>query len=213
VYDKKFDDNKNDAVWLEKVCKILDKKECNSSELFFKSTAALHSLQPTPATAYLMAKMCAGKEMYDQVLEYLPNNVIESISNVKSKESAYLLVAQACMTTKKYSQGRAAAYKALEINPSKGTAYILIGNMYAASAPSCGDDAEVGKKAAYWAAVDKFRKAKAVDPSLAETADKLISVYSAYFPARQDIFMAGLAVGNSYTVGCWIQEATTVREK
>jgi hypothetical protein len=82
--------------------------------------------------------------------------------------------------------------------------------MYAASAALCGND-EIGTRAGYWAAVDKFIKAKNVDPTVADEANTSISLYSAYFPTRERLFFNDVKEGSSYTVGCWIGETTTVR--
>jgi hypothetical protein len=82
--------------------------------------------------------------------------------------------------------------------------------MYADSAALCGND-EIGTRAGYWAAVDKFVKAKNVDPSVADEANSGIALYSAYFPTRERLFFNDVKEGSSYTVGCWIGETTTVR--
>ncbi|MFW6327855.1 MAG: hypothetical protein ACOC2F_06030, partial [Bacteroidota bacterium] len=67
------------------------------------------------------------------------------------------------------------------------------------------------KSAVYWAAVDKYIKAQNVDPSMAEEANQRISQYSRYFPDKEDAFFYDYTVGKSYTVGCWINETTSVR--
>ncbi len=211
LYEKKYEENKGNIAFLEKVCKVLDRKNCNESELFFKATEALHALKPTPETAYLMAKMCDGKKMFNEVITYLTDDV-EKIESGRDKIRAYLLLAKALMNVNQYAEARQAAYKAIELNPAEGKAYIFIGHMYAQSAKSCGTEPAVSQRAAYWAAVDKFRKAKEVDENSAEEADKLISVYTQQFPTGDDLFFTGVNEGTSYRVGCWIQENTIVRK-
>lgn len=92
-----------------------------------------------------------------------------------------------------------------------GKAYKLIGDVYA-SERNCGSN-DFEKKTVYWAAVDKYIKAKQVDPELTDAMDNLISTYSQYYPSKEDIFFYDLKVGDSYTVGCWINERTTVRDR
>jgi len=60
-------------------------------------------------------------------------------------------------------------------------------------------------------AVDKFIKAKQVDPTVAEKANSRIATYSQYFPAVSDIFFVDLNEGDSFKVECWINETTKVR--
>ncbi len=211
LYEKKYEDNKDNIAFLEKICKVLDRKNCNESELFFKATEALHALKPTPATAYLMAKMCDGKKDFSKVVEYLKDDITK-LESERDQVRAYMLLAKAYMNEARLAEGRASAQKALDINPQEGRAYILIGLMYALT-KNCGDDAQVAHKSVFWAAVDKFRKAKEVDPNCAEEADKLIKLYANHFPSGDDLFFLGVHEGSSYRVGCWIQESTIVRKR
>jgi tetratricopeptide (TPR) repeat protein len=213
LYEKKYDANKDNVEFLEKICKVMARKDCNESELFFKASEALHGLKPTPGTAYLMAKMCDGKKLYNEVITYLSFDVIAQIESERDKISAYLLLAKACTQESKYREGREAVEKALALSPNDGRAYILLGSLYAQSARICGDEPEVSQKAGYWLAVDQFRKAKEVDPIRAEQADMLISTYSQHFPTNNDLFMRGYTEGASYTVGCWIQRSTVIRSR
>jgi len=86
----------------------------------------------------------------------------------------------------------------------------MIGDMYAASSKTCGGN-DLEKKAVYWVAVDKYYKAKQVDPEIAELANSRIKSYSIYFPPREDIFFHNLNEGEEFMVECWINEKTTVR--
>ena len=88
-----------------------------------------------------------------------------------------------------YSKARQYCQKALEVNPNYGNAYLLIGKMYAATSKSIFPNDGVLARAAYNAAIDKFEKAKQVDPSVAEEANTLISSYRAHLPSTEEIFM------------------------
>ena len=111
---------------------------------------------------------------------------------------------------KNFPKSRSYALKALKVRPDEGSPLIIIGDLYAASACDCGDD-ELTRKVAYWAAVDKYYKAKKIDPSLKEIADSRISSYSAHFPKIETIFFENLNVGDTYKVECWINETTIIR--
>ena len=100
--------------------------------------------------------------------------------------------------------------KAAALNPANGELYLLIGDMYAESAKNCGDN-DLTSRVAFWVAVDKYYKAKQVDPALAPEADKKIGSYSIYFPAASTIFFYTLKEGDTYRVECWINEDTIVR--
>ena len=86
---------------------------------------------------------------------------------------------------------------------------MVIGNIYASDKDCLEDD--FAKKAIYWIVVDKYNQAKAVDSSLAEEANRLIDIYSVYFPDNETIFFYGYSVGDTYTFNCWFTERTRVR--
>ena len=212
IYERRYEENKNDVVFLQKVTRVLDDKGCNDSELFFRATQDLHALSPSAKTAYLMAQMSNSRRQYSDVINYLRDHVDE-IESERDRVRAYLLLAQAYMHESRYQDGRTAAQRALAINPHEGRAYIFIGLMYAQSARACGTDAQISQRAAFWAAVDKFRRAREVDPNMEDQASTLISMYVMQFPTGDDLFFNGIAEGSSYRVGCWIQENTTVRKR
>jgi tetratricopeptide (TPR) repeat protein len=110
-----------------------------------------------------------------------------------------------------FRKAREYAYKALKYRPNWGEPYIVIGKLYASSGPLCGPGRGWDSQIVTWPAIDKFRKAKAVDPSVAAEANKWIAYYQKYMPSVEDIFQRQLKAGDAFKVGCWIQENTTIR--
>ena len=66
-------------------------------------------------------------------------------------------------------------------------------------------------KCTFFLAIDKLQRAKAVDSSVTEEANKLIQSYSAYTPEAKDLFMLGYKTGDRVNIGGWIGESTTIR--
>ncbi len=97
-----------------------------------------------------------------------------------------------------YSKARQYCQKALEVNPNYGNAYLLIGKMYAATSKSVFPNDGVLARAAYNAAIDKFEKAKQVDPSVAEEANTLISSYRAHLFYGGDLHAPGFGEGQTF---------------
>jgi len=209
IYTPKFKKTPNDTVLLKKITRLLDKKDCTDRDLFFKAAENLHKARPTGHTAYLMGRLYFIKGDMPKSESYF----IESVPNLENdlKAKAYYYLASINYNQKHYSEARSYALKSMVINPNDGKCYILIGNMYASSAESCGGSDEIASRAGYWAAVDKFITARNVDPSVADEANKVIATYSSYFPTRERLFLYDLKEGSSYTVGCWIGETTIVR--
>jgi len=112
---------------------------------------------------------------------------------------------------KQFAKARAAAREALKHKPNWGAPYLLIGKLYASSGPLCGSGRGWNSQVVTWPAIDKWRKAKSVDPSAAKEANKLIRRYQKFMPSMEDIFQRGYKVGDNYKVPCWIQENTKIR--
>lgn len=207
-FTRKLEAEPDNIDLLRKITTMLDAKSCTDSEVYFKATLKLYQLEPTPESAFLIGKMYYKRGEYGNAARYLSQAT--EMSDTSDLADNYLLLATTYLHQQQYSNGRSAALNAARLRPGDGRPYLLIGDMYAASANDCGDN-KLTKKVAFWVAVDKYYRAKAVDPSLESEANQKIGTYSAYFPVMEDIFFYGLKEGDSYTVGCWINETTTVR--
>ncbi|MBR9920405.1 MAG: hypothetical protein GYB31_06155 [Bacteroidetes bacterium] len=113
---------------------------------------------------------------------------------------------------KRYSSARDYARRAAKMKPNWGKPFMLIGDMYASTSSSCGNDAWE-KQIAVLAALDKYAYAKSIDGSVAEDANNKIARYSSYKPEKQDGFMRGVSEGQTVQVNCWIGESVRVRFK
>lgn len=208
VYQQKFDLEPNNIELLKKITGILDKKKCVEDPLFFETTVSLHRLEPSPESAYLIGKMLLIQKRFKDAIPYMEEAL--NMENQEKVDDAYLFLAEIFRATSNYSKARKMALGAARINKEDGTPYVIIGDMYAASAKDCGTD-DLTRKVAYWAAVDKYIKAKSVDPSLADAMNKRIRSYQAHFPPTEVLFFHALKEGDTYTVGCWINEVTKIR--
>ncbi|MCD4734701.1 MAG: tetratricopeptide repeat protein [Bacteroidales bacterium] len=209
IYTAKYDETPDNIELLKKITKVLDKKDCTNSKLFFMVTESLHKAQPTAKSAYLMGKMYIKKEDYSSAASYL-KEATSLFEDPEDKADAHFLLANVYFQQKKYSAARGECYNVIKIRPNDGKSYMLIGDLYASSANSCGDD-EIAKKSPYWAAVDKYQKARNVDSEVASEARKRINTYSQHFPLKERLFFFDLQNGDSYKVECWINENTTIR--
>lgn len=209
IYEKKFAEKPEDIDLLKKITNILERKDCVKEELFFKATENLHKLEPSAQSAYLMGTLNLEKNNISKAAEYMQQaaNLFEDSAD---KIKALNLLANINFNQRNYSQARENAQRIIQLNPNYGKAYMLIGDLYAASSSMCtGDD--MGGKTVFWAAIDKYLKARSVDPSVEADANAKISQYSRHFPPASDLFFRDLQEGSSYTVGCWINETTTIR--
>mgnify|MGYP000447562827 CR=1 FL=1 len=148
--------------------------------------------------------------------EYLSAEALEKKHRLEtdpsSKAEDYYMIAVINLDQKNYSKAREYAKKAAATNTSYGQPYILIGQMYAATVKNVFPNDGVLARAAYNVAIDQWEKAKQVDESCVEEANKLIGTYRAHLPSTEEIFMhPDLEKGKSFTVGGWIGETTRIR--
>lgn len=208
-FKPKFEANQDNKEFLLNLTGMLSKLKCENSDLYAKASEKLYALEPSPGAAYKLAKMLVKKEEFNKASRYY-NEAVNSEDNPDDK--ATYLYEHAIITAQLNDkvQARSYARKAVDLRPDWGEPYLFIGRLYANSSKECGAD-EFERNAVFWVAVDKFIKAKKVDSSVAATANELINQYSRYFPDKEEGFFRDIHEGDSYTVGCWINETTTVR--
>ena len=209
LFNAKYDANKDDVEWLKKVTKLLDKTDCNADPLFAKASEALYALEPSAVAARNLARLFLAKQDLAKAAGYYQNACELQEDNV-AKSQYYYEWSQVVFAQKSFQRVRELANLALKANPANGKAYLAIGKAYAADAQNIGQE-QVEHNATYWAAVDKFTKAKQVDPSCEAEANDLINTYKKHFPNKEEAFMFGIQEGSSVTVGGWINEKTTAR--
>jgi len=211
IYEPQLEENKFDLAWLKRVSRLLARGLCEDAELLFKVSEYQHNIEPSDASAYGLARMYLKTGDLNKAIEYF-NQAVNLTEDASQKGEYLYQMAILELSQDRYSKARSHALRAIEARPNWGAPYIVIGKAYALSANTLGSK-EIEKKSAYWAAVDKFMKAKSIDPSFTDEANEQIRVYSAHFPGTEEIFFEGLEVGSTYTVGGWINERTTIRTK
>ncbi|MBN2611964.1 MAG: tetratricopeptide repeat protein [Bacteroidales bacterium] len=211
IFTPKYEQTPSDLALLKNITDLMGKTGCEEHELFIKASEDLYKLEPSAKAAYNIGKVLEGKGEYEKAKDYYAEAAKQETA-VDDKSYYLYKIASVNYTQGNYQEARASALSALGVKPNFGDAYLLIGSAYAASSASCGAD-QFERSAVYWAAVDKFNKAKAVDPSVTDRANEQIERYTAAFPNKEESFFRGLSDGQEYTVGCWINERTIVRTR
>lgn len=209
IYTLKYQSRPDDISLLKKITRTLEKKKCTEDKLFYYASVKLFQLEPTPESAYNIGIYSIKREEYSKAAEYFVK-CAESTTDLTKKFESYYYLAKISLITKQFSKGKQYALEAMKLKTNDGRTYIVLGELYAAGARDCGDN-ELTSKVAFWVAVDKFIQAKNIDPTVADEANKKIATYQKYFPSNDNIFFYNLQKGQSYTVGCWINETTTIR--
>lgn len=205
----RYEANKTNLDELKSISSLLRRRECTDLPIYTTVAETIYRLEPSSDAAYGLAVMFLGKRDIGKAELYF-KEAIDKAESAEEKENANMMLAQLYLTTKNYPQAKKYALEVLKINPNSGKAYIVIGKAYVFGSKGYGED-EFDQHSVFWAAVDKFIKAKQVDPEVTTEADDLIKTYSVYFPTQNDAFFRSIKPGDTVTIGSWINEKTAAR--
>jgi hypothetical protein len=205
-YQKSFEENKTNEMWLKRAADRLEAKECDGDPLFSRISEALYKLNPSADAAYKLGIVEVQRGNTNKALGYF-NQAAGMFTDNSKKAFVYYRMATMYANNNK-SQARTYAKKALNVKPSYGRAYLLIAQLYGSSINDCGST-PFEKRAMYWLAAQYADKAGAVDPSLRSVASKTAASYRAAAPSRTQIFESGKA-GQRIAFNCWVGESITV---
>ena len=209
VFSAKMAETPDDVTLLKRITTILDKKDCTDSKLFLDAAVRLNELEPSPEASYSLGIKFFKDKKYSDAATFFEQAT--KTDNNDRKYRAYRNLGMCYQNMGSLGRARDIFRRAAQVDPTNGEPYLLIAMLYAESSKQFSGD--IDSKAVFWAAVDKCNKAKAIDPSCAERANSLIRAYSAAFPAMEVIFFNDYNEGQSYNVGGWIGETTTIRAR
>lgn len=209
LYQAEFESHKTDITWLSRSVDRLQNKGCTDSDLYDQIVEVYINADPS-ANAYISyANLQLKKGDENKALEYFKKAVSLETENFRKAEILFK-IAQIMQGKGRFAEARTYAYQALDSRPSLGKAYLLIAQMYASNANSCGGGDVFGVRMVYQAALEKAYKAKSVDSSISTLANKFINSYAAKAPTTEDVFLKGIASGSSWRINCWISESVRV---
>ncbi len=215
-------DNVNNLDMLQKIAKLYKRVRCTESDVYFAACEAAHKLQPTDESAAGCASMSAKKGDYAQAVDYYDQAIklamvedeLEDVADYQYNAAFYCYNnLKKFAEARKYAQASIATLSGLGISKGQGRCYIIIGMCYASTQLYPNDaKGRILNKTVYWAAVDKFVKAKQIDSSVEAQASEFINSYSRFYPTKEERFdLPGEFSGSTYYVGGWIGETTAIR--
>ncbi len=209
LYEAEFAKKSDDLATLKKINYMLNREDCSDSKLYADVAEKLYKMEPTSQSAFSMARLFLKRNNTAKAIEYYEEAIATEKDKYEKANYCYEL-AIVMYGQKDFPRVRNYARQAISLNPEWGKPYLVIGDIYAASAQSIGDS-ELQQRMVYLIAVDQYVKAKNVDPDVTAEANKKIAQYSQYFPRKEDAFFEGIKEGSTIKIGGWINENTTVR--
>ena len=101
LYEKSYEEKKNDGIWLQRALNRLFNKECVDSELFVKILQQKNSLEPDASTSYYLGII---KDKEGKWFGY-PTGETTTLSNLDEKEFSVQGLGVATMTHSDSSLG------------------------------------------------------------------------------------------------------------
>ena len=208
LYQRDFEANKGNAVWLRRAVSRMFNKGCQDDPLYETLAKAYAEAAPS-SDAYSFYAGILEKNGDPAGATAMRKKAFELETDPFKKAKYELQFAEAAKKRGQLSRARSLAYDALKYNPNYGKAYLFIGRLYQSSVNSCGKG-EFEKRMVYVAALQQARKALRVDPSIETIAKKYIRSYAANLPSKSVVFTAGYNTGDRYTIKCWIGQTVSV---
>lgn len=210
-FEPQFEANKEDQKFLEKVINFYTETGCDRTDLYVAASEQMYVIEPGPKSAHQLARLFMIRSDYPKASLYLKEAVQGTDIDPETKAEWYFELAIVTRAQEKYCEALEYGREAVALKSDYGQAYILIGDCYIFSREKLGDDFQ--QRTAYWAAADKYAKAKSVDPSVSAEATKKLNDYASQYPNHEEIFFRDMKDGDSYQVKGCINEYTTVRSR
>ena len=208
-YGGKFKENPNDPVTLAKYYRSLTKFRCTDDPVFLEVATKFNEQEPSAGKCKFIARSYKKKEDYAQAESFYNKAIDLETDNAKKAQIKMEVANMYAYKKNDKTTALKIAREITQLRPDWGEPWILIGNIYAGRASSCGG---FDGRMAISAAIDQWYKAKRVDPASASKAQKSIDKYYGNLPEKKEVFQRNLSAGASYTVPC-LGVTTTIRTK
>ncbi len=212
VFSDKIQTADPDPALLNIASGLLSSAGCDNSAFYAWITEKLMDISPDAGKAYELARFYIRNENFVKAAGYLDKAI--AAESKPEQKAVYQYQLSLVLSTKlgRFSEARDAALQAIKNKPGWADPYFVIANAYITGIDACASE-DFERKAVYWLAVDYCKKAKEADPESDMKAGELISQYRSNFPSVEETFFRSLKEGDTYRIGCWINESTTVKAR
>lgn len=191
---------------------LLTVSGCENTEFFADVNEKLMEVDPSPDLAYQVARYNLKNDNYEKAAEYI-KKAIDNESDPEQKALyEYQLAVVKLSKLDAPEEAKQLAMLAAEHKPGWGDPYFVAANAILEGVKNCNLE-KFDRQAAYWLATDYAYRAKQEDPAVADKANELIGQYKTNYPSVEETFFRSLNQGDSFRIGCWINETTTVKVK
>lgn len=184
---------------------ILTIKQCTSSEEYVNWVPKTDD--GSAKSAFSIGLIQLKSEKFDEAQKWL-DLAVERCGDCEEKVDYIKRAGQTANLNKSTSKAKAYARQILELDPNSGDAYLILADAW--SNTNCNDE-KFGRACSYWISYDYYAKAKNMDPSVAEKAQKSMNAVRKGWPLKREVFNQGLEVGSTYSC-CGVSTTIRIRD-
>jgi len=206
LYQKDFDKNAENPLWLERVSDRLNVKKCKT-DFYVKVSEKWNEVSPTAKSSYNLALISRQNREQQKTIEYFAQSA--SLQKDANKKSDIFYLIATTYGNRNKPKAKEFAKKAIEAKSSSGKSYIFLSQLYASSSNECGKDS-FEKKAIYWLAANTAKQAGIVEPIMKKSGDQLAQDFAKKAPSKAEISQAKRKSGEQISFDCWIGETVSI---
>jgi hypothetical protein len=209
LFGEKMKAAPNDTLLIQRVIKLMADNGCTKEPLFLEAMQSFYTLTPKTAIANTIGQLHMQNGDTDKALVWIEKSLIGASAEDKQEgANTVLTLSKIAYKEGNNSKARSLAYKAAEMGGGSvaANAYTFIGDLYMSTYKQCMQGTDiVQKRAVFLAAYDMYARGG--------NAAKMASAQG-QFPTKEDVFSdSNYKIGQTLSVGCWINTTTTLRVK
>lgn len=197
-------ENPTDLPMAKKIMSLSITASCTESPIFLQAAKAVQNQEPTYGVAKVIGGKLAAEGKFEESEKYY-NSALELAEDQTKKADIYYELGLQHVQRGMKAQARTSFFKCVEADPSRTKAFKLVGDLYMTSYAECKrDESKVEDRAVFIAAYNMYKKSgdsKSMDNAQAQ------------FPSIEDIFTENYSEGDTFKVGCWINEVVTLQRR
>lgn len=177
---------------------------CTDLDIFLDAAIVVQQHEPTFGIAKVIGAKFAGVGNFTESEKYYHMALALADDNVKKADIYFELGRQDIQRGRKAS-ARTNLLKSVKADPTRKKCYKMIGDLYMSSYNECKKgESRVEDRAIFIAAYNMYQKSGNA---------KAMSNAKAQFPSMEDMFNENLNEGDSYKVGCWINQVVSLKRR
>lgn len=213
----RLEQNPGDTEIMNELIDLYD--ETGQREEAIEMAENLLEEEQTFENAERLAEFAQADGQNQEAIEYF-EQALELTDDPDQQKEVMVEIAEILQNEGNLQRARRYARQAINIDNSWGEPYIRIAQIYASAISQCtqGRQIEREDRTVYWLVLDYLDRARSVDPSSANTVNRLYNTYEPVLPSAEDKFFRGWETGDDFRIGSnigecysWIGETTTVR--